>query len=379
MKTPNRLQQFPEYVFSRLNKTIAEIEKTSGRKVLNFGIGSPDFPPSQIYVNKFAELLREPNVHMYPGYGPNKEFSEAVMRWYKTRFDVELHQTELFPLLGAKDGTGHLPLAIADEGDEILVPNPGYPGFSGPMQLFNITPIFYELTKENHFKISLEEITKKLTRKTKALYVNFPSNPTGQVATIEDLRPLVNFAKEKNIIIVYDNAYAEIAFDGFIPPSILEIPGAKDIAVELGSFSKMFSFAGYRMGWIVGNKEIVQALAKVKSQLDSGMFTPLQKLGAFALKNPDKEWQKNMLASYESRRNIIAEKLQNLGLTFAMPKGGLYIWAKIPGNISSEEYVLHILQEKQVSFAPGSAFGTNGEGYIRVSICANIDNIEQYL
>ncbi|MDE2026649.1 MAG: aminotransferase class I/II-fold pyridoxal phosphate-dependent enzyme, partial [Patescibacteria group bacterium] len=178
---------------------------------------------------------------------------------------------------------------------------------------------------------------------------------------------------------IYDNAYAEIAFDGFIPPSILQIPGAKDVAVELGSFSKMFSFAGYRMGWIVGNKDIVGALAKVKSQLDSGMFAPLQNLGAFALQNPDTNWKKKMLTSYETRRDTIAKKLTKLDLTFDMPKGGLYIWAKIPGNLSSENYVLKILKERQVFFAPGNAFGSNGEGYIRVSICANIENIHKYL
>ena len=379
MQTAKRLQQFPEYVFSRFNKIILEVEKEKKRKVLNFGIGSPDFPPSQIYVNKLAEFLHQPNAHMYPGYGANKEFSHALLHWYKTRFGVTLEQNELFPLLGAKDGTGHLPLAIADEGDEILVPNPGYPGFSGPMMLFGITPVFYDLQKENDFKISLEEITKKISSKTKAIYINFPSNPTGQVATVRDLEPIVQLAKEKNLIIVYDNAYAEIAFDGFIPPSILEIPGAKDVAIELGSFSKMFSFAGYRMGWIVGNKKVIEALAKVKSQLDSGMFAPLQNLGAFALENPDVEWQKNMIASYETRRNTIAEKLTKIGLTFTIPKGGLYIWAKIPGGVSSEEYVLNMLKEKQVFFAPGNAFGSNGEGYIRVSICANIDTINSYL
>lgn len=379
MQTPKRLQQFPEYVFSRFNKIIDEVEKESGRKVLNFGIGSPDFPPSKIYVTKLSELLRQSNAHMYPGYGANKNFSQALISWYKARFGVNLEQSELFPLLGAKDGTGHLPLATADEGDEILVPNPGYPGFSGPMYLFGITPIFYDLKQTDGFKISLEEIVKKISIKTKAIYLNFPSNPTGQIATIEELEPIVQIAREKHLLIIYDNAYAEIAFDSFVPPSILQIPGAKEVTVELGSFSKMFSFAGYRMGWIVGNKEIIGALAKVKSQLDSGMSSPLQNLGAFALENPDTNWQKNMLASYETRRDTIAKKLTKLGLIFDMPKGGLYIWAKIPSGLSSENYVLKILKEKKVFFAPGNAFGSNGEGFVRVSICANIDDIDKYL
>ncbi|MDE2588251.1 MAG: aminotransferase class I/II-fold pyridoxal phosphate-dependent enzyme, partial [Patescibacteria group bacterium] len=329
MQPARRLQRFPEYVFSRFNKIISEVEKESGRKVLNFGIGSPDFPPSKKYVTKLSEFLHMDDSHMYPGYGANKDFSQALISWYQKRFGVKLESNELFPLLGAKDATGHLPLAIADEGDEILVPNPGYPGFSGPMYLFGIVPVFYDLQQAYGFKLSLEEIAKKISPDTKALYLNFPSNPTGQIATIKDLEPVVRLAKEKHIFIIYDNAYAEIAFDGFIPPSILQIPGAKDVAVELGSFSKMFSFAGYRMGWIVGNKDIVGALAKVKSQLDSGMFAPLQNLGAFALQNPDTNWKKKMLTSYETRRDTIAKKLTKLDLTFDMPKGGLYIWAKI--------------------------------------------------
>ncbi len=379
MQTPKRLQQFNEYIFSRMNKVITEVEKESGRNVLNFGIGSPDFPPSNMYLDKFTEFIRDPKAHMYPGYGANKNFSKALQRWYKKRFSVELQENELLPLLGAKDGTGHLPLAIADEGDEVLVPNPGYPGFSGPLLLFGITPVYYNLLEENNFKVDVKEIEKKITQKTKAMWVNFPSNPTGQVITKKELTELVEFAKKKNILIIYDHAYAEIAFDGFVSPSILEIPGAEDIAVELGSFSKTYSFAGNRMGWIVGNREVVQALAKVKSQLDSGMYLPLQNLGAFALENEDTQWKKEMLNSYETRRDIIAEKLNKLGITFSLPKGGLYIWGKIPESIPSEEYVFKLLKEKHVFFTPGSAFGSNGERYVRVSICADITDIDKYL
>lgn len=379
MKTANRLNQFPEYVFARLNKTIAEIEKQTGRKVLNFGIGSPDFPPSKIYIEKLQEFVAEPKAHMYPGYKANKNFSDALINWYKKRFGVTVSEDELLPLLGAKDGTSHLPLAIADSGDEILVPNPGYPGFSGPLLMYGISPVFYNLSQQNEFRIDFDDVKKRVSNKTKAIWVNFPSNPTGQVATKEELEKIVSFAKEKNIVIIYDHAYSEITFDGFVAPSILEIDGAKEVAVELGSFSKMFSFAGNRMGWLVGNKDVITALAQVKSQLDSGMYTPLQNLGAFALNNPDGIWHDEMIESYKHRRDIIAEKLKKLGMTFSIPKGSLYIWAKYAEHLTSEDYVLKMLKEKQVFFAPGSAFGSNGEGYVRVSICANIDEIDEYL
>ncbi|KKW10698.1 MAG: LL-diaminopimelate aminotransferase [Parcubacteria group bacterium GW2011_GWA2_49_9] len=379
IRLSKRLEQFPEYIFTRLNRTIAEVEKASGRKVLNLGMGTPDVPPSAEYLAKLGEFVKSPEAPLYPGYGASREFREALQAWYKTRFNVTLAPDELYPLLGAKDGTGHLPLALLDEGDEILTPDPGYPGFSGPVGMIGAVPVYYRLTEANDFKIDIAELEKKVTKKTKGIWVNFPSNPTGQVATLEELRPLVAFAKKHGICILYDNAYAEITFGGYKAPSILEIEGAKDVAVELGSFSKMYSFAGFRMGWIVGNRDIVAALAKVKSQTDSGLSTPLQKLGAYALSHPDAEWSKEMLKSYEERRDIIGKHIAKLGLTFAVPKGGLYLWAKIPESAKdSETFCAELLTKKQIVLTPGTAFGASGERYVRVSICANIDKIDEY-
>lgn len=375
-----RLNNFPEYIFSRMNKVIKEVEKESGRKVLNLGIGSPDVPPSKLYVEKYKELLDAPNAHMYPGYKANPSFSSALIAWYKTRFGVTLEENELLPLLGGKDATGHISLALLNEGDEALVPDPGYPGFSGPIMLFGAKVIPYTLSQKERFPVDIKELEKKVTDRTKCLWVNFPSNPTGQIATKEELQQVVNFAKEKNLVLIYDNAYSEITFNGFVAPSILGIDGAKDVAVEIGSFSKSYSFAGYRMGWLVGNREVVGALEKVKSQLDSGMSLPLQELGAYALTHPDKKWHEKMIASYQDRRDVIAEKLQALGLTFTLPKGGLYIWAQIPeGQPDSEEFVLDLLKTKQVFVAPGIAFGKNGTRWIRASICADITHIDEYL
>lgn len=375
-----RLNNFPEYIFSRMNKVIKEVEKTSGRKVVNLGIGSPDVPPSRLYVDTYKELLDAPNAHMYPGYKANASFTSALISWYKSRFGVTLDEDELLPLLGGKDATGHISLALLDEGDEALVPDPGYPGFSGPILLFGAKVIPYTLSQENGFPIDMDELGKKVTSHTKCIWVNFPSNPTGQIATKEQLKQLVDFAKENNLVLIYDNAYSEITFNGFVAPSILEIDGAKDVAVEIGSFSKSYSFAGYRMGWLVGNREVVSALEKVKSQLDSGMSLPLQELAAFALTHPDEKWHEAMIASYQKRRDIIAKKLTALGLTFNLPKGGLYIWAKIPdGKPDSEEFVLDLLKTKQIFIAPGIAFGENGRRWIRASICADITHIDEYL
>lgn len=376
MKVANRLNLFSEYVFSRLEKKIKEVESKSKQKVLNFGPGNPDVFPNPLYTDKYIEFVKDRQAHLYPGFTVNKEFSAALIQWYWKRFKVTLEKQELYPLLGAKDGVGHLPLALLDSGDEVLVPDPGYPAFSDPALMINAKPIYYNLLEENDFKISLKELEKKVSKKTKFIWVNFPANPTGQVANLDELKKIVVFAKQHNVLIVYDNAYSEITFDDFVAPSILQIKGAGEIAVEIGSFSKTFSFAGFRMGWIVGNREIIAALAKVKSQMDSGLSTPLQRLGAYALTHFDNQWHQQMIESYKSRRNKIAKYLKTLGLQFSLPKGALYIWAKIPESAkNSEDYCMKLLEEKQILLTPGTTFGKNGERYVRVSICVNIDNL----
>ncbi len=379
IRVAGRLNLFTEYVFSKLNKKIAEVEKRSKRKVLNFGPGNPDVVPSPLYLDKLNLFTRETDAHLYPGYGANDEFVHGLIHWYKKRFNVDLAKDELLPLLGAKDGVSHLPLALLDEGDEVLVPDPGYPAFADPALMIGGKVVYYDLLEENDFKVSLSELEKKLSAKCKFIWVNCPANPTGRVISLEELEKIVAFAKQHHILIAYDNAYCEITFDEYVAPSILQIDGAKELAVELGSFSKTFSFAGFRMGWIVGNKAVIAALAKVKSQMDSGLATPLQNLGAYALTNTDEAWYQNMIKSYQERREVIARHLKKLGLTFSLPKGSLYIWAKIPEDAkNSENYCMELLEEKQILFTPGTAFGKNGERFVRISICVNIDNIEEY-
>ncbi len=379
IKTAKRLDAFPEYIFSKLAKVVTEVEKESGRKVLSFGAGTPDVRPSKKYIEKLVEFVQASDAHLYPGYGAIKELSDALMHWYQQRFNVVLEKDELLPLLGAKDGISHLPLALFDEGDEFLVPDPGYPAFTGPALMVGAVPVTYDLLETNHFKIDFVALKAKVSEKTRFIWVNFPSNPTGQVVKLDELKEVVDFARENSLFVIYDNAYSEITFDGFVAPSILQIDGAKDIAVEIASFSKTFSFAGFRMGWIVGNKKIILALAKVKSQMDSGLTIPFQRLGAYALENPDNEWNEAMIFSYKKRRDIIAKHLKSLGLTFDLPMGSLYIWAKIPDMAkSSEEFCMTLLKEKQILLTPGTAFGRNGERYVRVSICVNIDNIDNY-
>jgi len=374
-----RLTNFPEYVFSQLNKKIVEIETKTGKKVINLGVGSPDFSPSVHYLNKLKEIISDSGIHLYPGYGATNELKIALKNWYKKRFHVDIDNLEILPVSGAKDAISHLPMALIDEEDEVLTPDPGYPAFSGPVSFFGGRPIFYQLTEENNFKINIEELQKLVSKKTRFIWVNFPANPTGQTVTLDELKNIVNFCLKHKIWLIYDNAYSEITFDGYKAPSIFQVDRAEKIAIEIGSFSKTFSFAGFRIGWIVGNKEIVSALGKVKSQMDSGLSLVWQKLAAYTLENFDDNWYKKMIQSYLKRRNKIAIYLKKIGLTFDYPKGGLYLWAKIPKEYkNSQEFSFAILEKYQVFLTPGSAFGKNGERFVRASICSNIKDIDKY-
>jgi len=325
MKPEKRLEAIPEYIHARLAKEVKKVEEQTNRKVLNFGLGSPDFRTSKLYLNKLHEFIDMPNSHLYPGYNAIPVFANAIRDWYMKRFSVSIATSEVLPLLGEKDGISHTPLAFLDEGDELLVPNPGYPPFYEPTLLAGAKPVPYDLLEENNFRLDLTLIKNKLTKRSKAIWVNFPSNPTGQIATLEELEQLVAFAKEYNLLLLYDNAYSEITFDNFVAPSIFQVEDAKDVALEFCSFSKTFSFAGFRMGWVVGSKNNLEPLAKVKTQMDSGMPLPFQHLGAYALSNTDKNWHNDMLTSYQQRRDTISKCLLSLGLRFSIPKAALYI------------------------------------------------------
>ncbi|MEI6327189.1 MAG: pyridoxal phosphate-dependent aminotransferase [Candidatus Roizmanbacteria bacterium] len=378
--TARRLDKVNEYVFASLAKSAWSWEKETGKKILDLSVGSPTFPPSVEYVNKLKEYMSEPASYLYPGYGAIPAFSDGLIQWYKTRFGVDVKKDELFPLLGGKDGVSHIPLALVDEGDEILVPNPGYPAFVGPALMLGAKVVPYSLPEDTHFKLSISEIEQKISSKTKLIWVNFPSNPTGQVASREELEQLVALCKKRNIWLIYDNAYAEIAYDGYVSPSILQVPGAIDVAVEIGSFSKMYSFAGFRMGWIVGNPEVIAAVAKVKSQFDSGLSYPLQKLGAYVLTHPDLAWHANMIGQYQKNKQMLIQMCAGLGLQTYDPQGSLYLWAKIPDRYGdSAEYAMELMKTKHILVTPGTAFGSGGVRHVRLSFSSDISQLHHYI
>jgi len=380
MRFSTRLDQFSNYVFADLNQTAKQIANQTGRPVLNLAIGNPNFAPSSKYINELRRLVKTDDAHHYPGYKAISIFAQSLIAWYQQRFGVQLKDHELLPLIGSKDGLTHLALALLDKEDEVLIPDPGYPAYVGSSLVVGAKPVFYNLTSKNNFQIDLDDIKRKISSKTKLIWLNFPSNPTGQVISKDKLEQLVAIAIKHQVWLAYDNAYSEIVFDNYKPPSILEIPQAKKVSIEFGSLSKTFSLAGYRLGWAVGNEELISALAKIKSQFDSGMSLPFQKLMAFCLNNPDRYWQQQMLENYRQRAQILVKCLTKLELSASVPKASLYIWAKIPKQAkNSEEFSRKLLEEKQILVTPGTAFGENGKRYIRLSISSNLERINEYI
>lgn len=372
-----RLGLFPEYPYAELARMKKEVEKKDSCKVLDLSIGSPTFPPSKVYIDKLKEYLDTKDAYLYPGNGAIPELREALKKWYKKRFNVSLEDTEIFALLGAKDGVSHIPLALLDSGDEILIPDPGYPAFTGPAVIIGAVPIYYKIPPQG--EPLLQHIVEKITKKTKAIWINIPGNPTGYTCTFEELKQLVVLAKKNNILILYDNAYSEITFNGYIAPSILEVPAAKDIAIEVGSFSKAFSFAGFRMGWIVGNKDILSALSKVKSQMDSGLMQPLQLLGAYALNNFNRDWHNQMIAFYQTNRDTLIRAFEQSQHKATCPKGALYLWISIPPSfLNGIEYTKYLLMHHHILVTPGSVFGPSGKKYIRASYSSDLSHIADY-
>jgi len=379
MRLSSRLNNLSDYVFVELNRQVRLIEKKTGKPVLNLAIGNPNFPPNSKCLDKLQGLVKEKDAHHYPGYKAIPIFSTALSSWYKDRFGVVLNTDELLPLNGSKDGITHLMLAVLNHGDEVLIPDPGYPAYTGATLIAGGKPVYYNLTSGNNFKINVAEVERKITKKTKLIWLNFPSNPTGQVVDKTTLEKLAKLAYKHHVWLAYDNAYSEVTFTNYSAPSILEVAGAKEVAVEFGSMSKTFSLAGWRVGWVVGNKKLTKALATVKSQFDSGLSLPLQKLTAFCLNNYDKQWHEEMLKSYYSRAVVLESYLKKLGLISSLPKASFYIWAKIPaGYKNSESFAKKLLEEKQILVVPGTAFGRNGKNYIRVSISSNLERIDEY-
>lgn len=368
VKTAERLQKLGSGIFSKLDELRKQKEQ-QGIKTINLSIGSPDLPPADHIKKALQAEVDNLDNYGYPLTDGMPEFREAVAQWYEHRFRVSLDPSrEVLAVMGSQDGLGHLGLAYLNPGDIALVPDPGYPVYTASVLLAGGVKYPLPLTADNKFLPDFDTVSKETAKSAKLMFLNYPSNPVAAIADLDFFTQAVAFAKENEIIICHDLAYSELAYDGYRPPSILEVPGAKDIAIEFHSFSKTFCMAGCRLGFVVGNQEIIAGLATVKSNIDFGVFKPIQKAGIAALKGPS-DWVKENAAIYQRRRDILVDGLNSLGWQIEKPKASMFVWAPLPwGYQSSQEFSLELLDKAGVVVVPGIAFGEQGEGYIRMAL-----------
>ena len=373
----NRVQQVKEYYFSSKLKEIAEMN-ANGANIISLGIGGPDRPPHEDVINALCEEAQKYDSHGYQSYVGIPELREAFSQWYKNNYNVDLNPTnEIQPLIGSKEGILHTTLAFINPGDGVLLPNPGYPTYTSVSRLAEAELFSYDLTEENNWEPDFDALEKLPLEKIKLMWVNYPHMPTGKRASLELFKKLVDFGKKHNIVIVNDNPYSFILNDE--PLSIFNIEGAKDIAIEMNSLSKSHNMPGWRIGMIASNPTFIQWILKVKSNIDSGQFRPMMKAAVEALKL-GKEWYADVNATYAKRRLIAEEIMNTLGCHFDESQSGLFLWGRIPEYIESSEVLAdEILYKAHVFITPGFIFGSNGNRYIRISLCAKEDKMQEAL
>ena len=374
IKPASRLSALPPYVFARLDE-LKSNARDQGIDLIDLGMGNPDGSPPAPVIQAAVEALKDESLHGYPPFEGKHSFRDAITAWYHRRYGVTLDPDgEALPLLGSKEGLTHLALAYVNPGDVVLVPNPSYPPhFRGPA-IAGADIHLLDLKPENNWLFDVHAIPEDVAQRAKILYFNYPSNPTTAVAPREFYEEIVAFAKRYEILLVHDLCYAELAFDGYQPVSLLEIPGAKEIGVEFHTMSKTYNMAGWRVGFVVGNRHIIQGLRTLKTNLDYGLFSVLQKAAETALNLPD-SYLKVVQDRYRERRDFLIEGLGELGWSIPKTKATMYLWIPCPPGYSSTDFALHLLQSTGVVVTPGNAFGSGGEGYMRISLIADCDRL----
>lgn len=374
IQVANRLNTVEEYYFSKKLREV-NLLVASGKPVINLGIGSPDMQPPQKVVEALVEGLQNPSAHKYQSYQGLPALREAISEFYKEHFKVSLNPTlEILPLMGSKEGIMHISMAYLNEGDGVLIPNPGYPTYESVTKLVGAVPFFYELDEKNGWLPDLKAIEKQDLSKVKLMWVNYPHMPTGANPTERLFKDLVAFAKRHNILIVNDNPYSFILNDN--PQSILSVHGAKDVCLELNSLSKTFNMAGWRVGMVMGDSEHISNVLRVKSNMDSGMFYGIQK-GAIEALKCSSMWYVTLNSVYKERRDLVWKLADALNCTYDKNATGLFVWAKLPSHLRSEEFIDTVLKNNHIFITPGTIFGSKGEGYIRFSLCATEEELEE--
>lgn len=374
IKAAKRLDTVQEYYFSKKLREVRGLA-AAGKPIINMGIGSPDLQPPAEVLGAIKSSLNDPSAHKYQSYQGLPELRSAISEFYKNKFSVDTNpEDEVLPLMGSKEGIMHISMAFLNEGDKVLIPNPGYPTYTSVTKLVGAEPLFYNLSDANNWQPNYKELEEQDLSDVKIMWVNYPHMPTGTNATLETFEKLVAFGKKHQILIINDNPYSFILNDN--PVSILQVEGAKDTALELNSLSKTFNMAGWRVGMVLGNAAYISEILKVKSNMDSGMFYGIQKGAIEALQLPD-TWFTVQNKIYEERRVLIWQLADKLGATYNKNATGLFVWAKISEGKKSEEVTDAILYDKDIFITPGTIFGSQGEGYIRFSLCVTAAIIKE--
>ena len=371
-----RLNDVKEYYFSRKLREVSQL-MNQGKPIINIAIGSPDLKPPSCVNDAIKNTLDIDGAHKYQSYQGIPELRAAISNFYRENYNVILNSgSEVLPLMGSKEGIMHISMAFLNKGDKVLIPNPGYPTYASVTKLVEAEPLFYNLSEETSWMPNFEEIEKEDLKNVKLMWVNYPHMPTGAHASEKNLEKLIEFAKRHNILVVNDNPYSFILNDN--PKSILGVKGAKEVAIELNSLSKTFNMAGWRVGMVVGNSEILKTILQVKSNMDSGMFLGIQK-GAIEALKLSKDWFLNQNEIYKKRRELVWKIFEALKCSYDKNTIGLFVWAKLPEGAFSESFTDELLYKKDIFIAPGTIFGSNGEGYIRASLCVSTNQLEEVL
>jgi LL-diaminopimelate aminotransferase len=378
-KPAERLAQLPPYLFAEIDRVKNEV-KAKGVDIINLGVGDPDLPTPDFIIASMKKAVTKGEHHRYPSYSGLNVFREAVSAWYGRRFGVELNpESEVLGLIGSKEGLAHFPLAFVDPGDLVLVTTPNYPVYHIATMFAGGEIRFLPLTDDNDFLPDLDAVPADVWKKAKILFLNYPNNPTAAMAPRSFYEKLVTKAKEFDTILVHDAAYSEMYADpGNKPLSILEIPGAREVAIEFHSLSKTYNMTGWRIGMAVGNMELVQGLGKIKSNIDSGIFQAVQEAGITALREGE-AFAEEMREIYRERRDIVVNGLRNMGLSCRRPEATFYVWVKTPQGRDSAGFVAELLQKTGVVATPGNGFGTPGEGYFRLALTVDADRLREAL
>ncbi|OCR00396.1 LL-diaminopimelate aminotransferase [Oscillatoriales cyanobacterium USR001] len=368
MQFAKRLEKIPPYLFAEIDRKRDELV-AKGVDIINMGVGDPDKPTPDRIIQAMHEAIADPATHNYPPYQGTKEYRQAVVAWMERRFGVkDLNpDTEAVSSIGSKESIHNTFLAFVEPGDYTLISDPGYPVYRTSTIFAGGEPYPMALKVENRFLPDLSTIPEEVAQKAKLMWINYPNNPTGAIATLEDFEKLVTYCKKYDILLCHDHAYSEMAYDGYKPPSVLEIPGAKDIAIEFHSLSKSYNMTGWRVGFVVGNAKGIKGLGQVKTNVDSGVFKAIQRAAIAAYSTTEEELQA-VMSVYQTRRDIIVKGLQSLGWPIEPPKATLYVWAAVPQGYTSTEFVSLLLEKCGIIVPPGNGYGAAGEGFFRIAL-----------